>query len=232
MHRADDRVWRDQRRVDTRACSHGALRFLGMVEQFLWKLHRPRNTRDTPIELAVDEIGAAPEEQTDRRSNDQIVAEVRPRDFVPVRVVKGEQQQAKHPAVAGHAALPDAQDRQRLAQHFWFIEENVAEASANDHAKERAAGDKVADSLWRKIGIPAFGQPKENEIAGDESQHISQTVPSRTNVVVNPKNDRIEAVQIVGEHSVWWRLSLMSVLPAIKTRVIPSREDGEGPHRG
>ena len=93
--------------------------------------------------------------------------------------------------MARHATFPDAQDRERLAQHFGLVKENVAEAPANDHAKERAAGDEVADSLRRKIGIPAFGKPKENEIAGDECEHISKAVPSRPDIVVDPKNDGI-----------------------------------------
>ena len=95
----------------------------------------------------------------------QIVAEICPRDFVPVRVVQSEKQQTKHSAVAGHSAFPNAKDRQRLAQHFGFVEENVAETPADDHAKQRAASDEVADSLRGQIGVSAFGQPKEEQIA-------------------------------------------------------------------
>src|SRR6266478_5738440 len=87
------------------------VRFLRMIEQFLWKLHRPGNVRDAPIQFAVDEIGAASKEQANRRSYDQIVAQVRPRDFVLVRVVQREGQQAKHPAVARHSPFPYAQNR-------------------------------------------------------------------------------------------------------------------------
>src|SRR5215469_8450459 len=119
-----------------------------------------------------------------------------------MRVIKSESQQAEHPAVAGHSALPDAQDRQWLAQHFRLVKENVTEPAANDHAKERAAGDKVADPLRRQIGVPSFGQPKENEIAGDEREHISQAIPSGSDIAVNPKNDRIQIVEVVREHFV------------------------------
>src|SRR5213593_2333144 len=225
MHCADDRVRGGQRWINLRARRHCTLRFLRMIEQFFWELHCPGNIRDPPIKLAVDEISAAPEEQPDRRGHNKIIAKVRPRDFVPVRVIKSESQQAEHPAVAGHPAFPDAQDRQRLAQHFWLVEKNVAEAPAYDYAKERAARDKVAHSLRRQIGVAAFGQPKENKIAGDECEHIGKAVPSRTDIVVDPKNDRIEIVQIVGKHLVW-RLSLMSLIPAIKTRVIPNECEG------
>src|SRR5262249_59420882 len=103
---------------------------LGMMEQFLRELHCPGNIRDAPIKLAIDEISAAPEEQPNRSGHNQIVAQVCPRDFVPVRIVKRERQKPDHSSVARHTAFPDAQDRQRLTQHFWFVEENVAEAPA------------------------------------------------------------------------------------------------------
>src|ERR1700757_70193 len=159
VHGINNRVWRRECWIDSRACSYRALRFLRMIEQFLWKLHGPRNIRDASIQFAIDKVSAAPKEQANRRSNDQIVAKVCPRDFVPVRVVKSESQQAKHTAVARHTALPDAQDRERLAQHFRFVEEDVTEPSANDHAKECAAGDKIAHLLRWKVGIPAFSKP-------------------------------------------------------------------------
>src|SRR5436853_73355 len=77
-----------------------------------------------------------------------------------------------------------------------------------------------------KLGVAAFGQPKKNKIAGNECEYISQPIPSWPDTVVNPKNNRIQAVQVVGEHSVCWRLSLMSLTPAIKTRVIPNECEG------
>src|SRR5438552_4913922 len=79
--------WRGQRGIDLRARCDCALGFLGMIEQYFWELHCPRNICDAPIKFAVDEIGAATEEQTDRRGNDQIIAEISPRDFVTVSVI-------------------------------------------------------------------------------------------------------------------------------------------------
>src|SRR3954451_14372932 len=98
-----------------------------MIDQFLWKLHRPRNITDPSVKLTIHEVRALSEEQSQRRSYDEIIAEIQPRNFVTSRVIKREEQQPEHPAVTRHAAFPDAQDRQRLAQHFWLVEENVAE---------------------------------------------------------------------------------------------------------
>jgi hypothetical protein len=92
VDRIDDRVWRRERWINLRTSCYSPIRFLRMIEQFLWKLHCPGNIRDAPIKLAIDEVGAAPKEQTNRRSNDKVVAEIHPRDLVPVRVIEGESQ--------------------------------------------------------------------------------------------------------------------------------------------
>src|SRR5262249_56094394 len=93
-----------------------------MIEQFLRELYCPRNICDPPVKLAINEIRAAPEEQSEWRGHNQIVAQIHPRDFVAARVVKREQQQGQHTAVARHAAFPNAQDRQRLPHHFPLLE--------------------------------------------------------------------------------------------------------------
>src|SRR6266403_3004459 len=108
VYRIDNRFRRCECRIDLRAGGHSPLRFLRMVEQFLWKLHCPGNIRYPPIEFAVDKIGAAPKEQSNRRCDDEIVAEVHPRDFMSMGVVQREKQQAEHAAMARHAAFPDA----------------------------------------------------------------------------------------------------------------------------
>src|SRR5438067_8953087 len=218
IHRADNCVRRGQRWIDLRARHDSAIRFCGMIEQLLWKLHCPGNICDASIKFSVDEIGAAAKEQTNRRSYDQIIAQVRPRDFVPVRVVKSEEQQPEHPAVARHSAFPHTQDRQWLAQHFGFVEKDVTEPTTDDHTEKRAARDEVSDSLRGQIGKPALGEPEEKEIAGDKSEHICEPVPTRSDIVVDPKNKRIEIVQIISEHRCG--LSLKSAIVAIKTRIL------------
>src|SRR5256886_106689 len=54
IHRADDRVRRSQRWIDLRARRDGAICFRGMIEQLLWKLHRPRKICDASIKFSVD----------------------------------------------------------------------------------------------------------------------------------------------------------------------------------
>src|SRR5262249_42422248 len=112
-----------------------------MIEQFLRELYCPRNICDPPVKLAIDEIRAAPEEQSEWRGYNQIAAEIHPGVFVATRVEKREQQQPQHPAVARHAPSPNAQDRQRLAQHSRLVKKNVPGAPADDHPEKRAAGD-------------------------------------------------------------------------------------------
>ena len=119
---------------------------------------------------------------------------------MPVREIQSEKQYANHSAVARHSAFPNTEDRQRLAQHFGLVEENVAETPADDHAKQRAASDEVAHSLRRQISKAALSKPQKKEIAGNKSEHVSQAVPPGANIVGDPKNNWIEIVQIIREH--------------------------------
>src|SRR6266849_9020514 len=145
MNRSDDRFRRGERRIDLHASGDRAVRFGWMIEQFLRELHRTRKICSASIKFAVNKIGAPAKEQSERRSHTKIVAQIPPRNFVTARVIKRESQQPDHSAVARNSTLPDTQDRQRLTQHLRFVEKNVTEPPADDHAKERAASDEVAN---------------------------------------------------------------------------------------
>src|SRR6266568_4676427 len=186
---SDNRVRRCQRWINLCAQCDRAIRFGGTIEQFFWKLHRPGNVCDAAIKFSIDEIGAAAKKQTKRRSHDKIVSQVHPRNFMSMRVVKSEEQQSDHPAVARHSAFPNSQDRQRLPQHFGFIEKNVTEPSPDNDSEKRRASNKVSDFCYGQIGEPAFGQPEEKDVAGDKREHIRQAVPTRADVIVNPKDN-------------------------------------------
>src|SRR2546427_5142086 len=141
-----------------------AIRFGRIIEKLFWKLHRPRNICDAPVKFSIDEISAAAKEQTNRRSYDQIVAQVQPRDFVPMRVIESEEQQPDHPAMARHSAFPHAQNRQRLAQHFGLVEKDVTEPTANDHTEKGAPRDEISDSLGGEICKPPVCEAEGKEI--------------------------------------------------------------------
>ena len=100
VHRTDDRTRRSQRWINSRARRHGPIGGRGMIEQFLRELHCPWEICDPPVKFSVDKIGAAPEEKTNRCGYNQIIAEICPRDFVPMCVIKSKQQQSKHSPVA------------------------------------------------------------------------------------------------------------------------------------
>src|SRR5438034_7063352 len=84
VHGADNRLRGRQRGINSRACSDCAVGFGRMIEQLFWKLHCPGNICHAPVKFAVDEVGAPAKEQTKRRGYDQVVAQVQPRDFVPM----------------------------------------------------------------------------------------------------------------------------------------------------
>ena len=120
------------------------------------ELHCPRNVRGASVEFAVNEVRAAPEKQTDRRSDHECVPQICPGKFVPARVIKSERKNANHSAVTGHAAFPYPQDRERLAQHFRFIKEDVADSSAEQHTEERRPSNEIADPLRWQVAVAAL----------------------------------------------------------------------------
>src|SRR5205823_1009213 len=174
MDSGDNRFRRGERWINLTARRNCAVRFCRMFEQFFWKLDRPGNAGNATVKLAVNEISAAAKEQTDRRSHAKIVSQIHPRNLMSVRVVKGEEQQPNHPAVARHSAFPYSQDRQWRAQHFGIVKENVTEPPADDDAEKSGAGNEVSDPLHGQIGISAFGQPEKKDKAGDKCQDIGQ----------------------------------------------------------
>src|SRR5262249_31253521 len=71
----------------------------------------------------------------------------------------------------------------------------------DNHTKQRRAGNEVAHFRNRQIGKAPLRELPVNEIAANKREHISQSVPTRTDVVVNPKNQRIEIVNVISEHA-------------------------------
>src|SRR5437763_1064273 len=104
--------------------------------------------------------------------------------------------------MAGHATFPNAENRQRLTQHLGLVEKNVAEPAADDDTKERGSGDEIADSRRRQIGESAQCKFSINEITAKERENVGQTVPPRSDTVVNAKDQRIEIVNVISEHRV------------------------------
>src|ERR1700693_5960959 len=109
-NRGDNRIRRSEGRIEFRASRDGLLRFADIFRELFRKLHRPGNIGRSPVKLAVDEIGAAPKEQTERRSDDEIIAQISPRKLVAARIKEREEKYAEHAAVARHSAFPDPQD--------------------------------------------------------------------------------------------------------------------------
>src|SRR5438067_138862 len=143
----DNRFRRTERWINLTARRNCAVRFCRMVEQFFWKLDRPGNAGNATVKLAVNEISAAAKEQTDRRSHAKIVSQIHPRNLMSVRVVKGEEQQPNHPAVARHSTFPHPQDRQWRAQHFGIVKEDVTEPATDDDAEKRGTSNKISYSF-------------------------------------------------------------------------------------
>jgi hypothetical protein len=176
----------------------------------------PRNAGHPAIQLAVDEIRTAAEKQSDGRDNTEIIARIRPGQFVPTRINEGEDDDADDATVARHSAFPNPQNRNRIPQHLGLVKKDVTEAAADHHSEERDPGDEIAQGRLWEIEIAAPRKHAEEQICEEEGEHIRHPVPAGPDIIPEPEDERIEIVQVIGEHLAV-RYSAMLLRAAIDT---------------
>ena len=95
------------------------------------KDHRPVGIACTAEQLAIDEIGDAPEEKPDRYGCRYGIADFEKGDSAPPGEQRHGDQHAEQAAMEGHAALPDRQNFAGMGEvEFGAVEEDVTEPSA------------------------------------------------------------------------------------------------------
>src|SRR2546422_11287045 len=112
----------------------------------------PGHIGDAPVQLAVDEVADAPQSQADRDGRGGQVGDAVERiSFAPAEGANSADD-AEQPSVEGHPAFPDRQELRRMVEVVGqVVEEDVAEAAAEDHAKS-GVQDEVMRSEERRVG--------------------------------------------------------------------------------
>ena len=134
-------------------------------------------------ELAVDEIGDAPEEQADRRHHRRHVEHGERVEPAPAREEHDGEHRSEEAAVKRHAAAPDREDLQRLREiGAEIVEQHVADPSAQ-HDAQRHPDDQVVHvrRLGLAQGAPEIGFCGEAlgiEPAAEQARHIGKRVPA------------------------------------------------------
>ena len=115
-------------------------------------------------------------------------------------------QHADEPAVKRHAAFPDAQDHQRIGDHFGrAVEQDPAEPAAEDHA-DGGEEDQVID-VGRRPGRAGLRRAASAEPPRDgEADHVHQAVPAdreRADGAERADRDEDGVDRRVGNHCCW-----------------------------
>ena len=174
---------------------------LRQIERFLRELHRPRHRRSPAVEFAIDEVRAAPEKQTDRRDDCDVIRQAQPRNVLPPPVKKDGEGEPDHSAVTRHPAVPDAKDKKRIDQQLSrAIEEHVTKPAADDHAQRRSENE-VANFFRGQSAVAALRQPAQKEKAAEKSEQIRETVPANAKVRSELDHERTEIIEVVGDQS-------------------------------
>src|SRR3546814_4181687 len=99
---------------------------------------RPGHGRRPAPQLAVHEIGEAAEEEAEGHDAGDIVAEAQEIQLFLARHVPDGEQHADDSAVQRHAAVPELEDLDRMAEVIAeIVEEAIADAPADDDAEHR-----------------------------------------------------------------------------------------------
>ncbi|GAC1628399.1 MAG: hypothetical protein NVS9B10_18320 [Nevskia sp.] len=156
--------------------------------------HAPGQGRRRAPEFAVDEVADAAGEQADRHADRDEIRDRPERQLVLQRVDLHRDEHADQSAMKRHAALPDAEDHERIAQKNEMagfvdvVEKRVADAAAEYHA-EHAVEQHVGD---------AFGCPvTQVRIAAANAAQVPE--PEKPEQVGNAVPAHAERTQMQGD---------------------------------
>ena len=160
--------------------------------------HADGRIRHAAIELAVDEIGAAAEEQADRRGAGDEIDQRQEGDLLGAAEEQEGEDGAEHAAMEGHAAFPQAQYmRGMLNIIVRFVEEHIADAAA-EHDAEHRPYHHVVERRLGQAGDGALGMfLRQHPPAEQDAADIGQRIPAYGQRA-ELKGDRVDMRK--GEH--------------------------------
>src|SRR6185295_9839342 len=99
---------------------------------------RPGDSRRGTPQFLIHEIGEAAEEQAEGHATGDIIVDAKPRQLLLAREIQDAERRADDAAVKRHAAIPQLQNFDRMAEILpEIVEQHVAEAAAEENS-ERA----------------------------------------------------------------------------------------------
>ena len=150
-------------------------------------------------------FAALPEKQPERTDHAQAVTPAGPRDLLLFRVKPGENHQSKNAAMAGHPALPDAQNQQRILGELPHPalaggKKDVSQPPAQKHAEQGARRDEIPDFLRFHHPQPAPRQIPQQQETRHKARQIGQPIPPQRQPTVNRQRHRIQIMHVSRKH--------------------------------
>src|SRR5690606_4876220 len=139
---------------------------LGRHDRRVAEYDAPRRVRFAPPQLAIDEVGDAPEAQAEGDGGRRDVEERERRLAAPPREDRDGENGADEAAVGRHAALPAAQEVARVLEVVaGLVEQRVAEAAAEHDAADQP-DQEIVDVGNREGRFPCPKAAVGYELAG------------------------------------------------------------------
>ena len=144
--------------------------------------HGKGNARvDTPPQLTVDEVAqtACPETKRDQRCDK--IGNLEEVAFGAFGKNHHHQDHPNQAAVEGHAAVPDAEQIERVIQEYReVIEQHISNSATQEHAEE-ARIEQVFNFVFSPAAARTAGATAREPHGKNEAHQVHQTVPVKRN---------------------------------------------------
>ena len=141
------------------------------------KDHAPGQIGRLAPQLAVDKVGAAPQAQGQRSTDDREVCQSPGVELVHAAHDDAAQDAAHQATVEAHASLVGGKDLERVGQIVAItVKDDVKQARADNKAKDRADHD-ARQVINRNVEAPTTLRAVHNDRREQSADHVGQAVP-------------------------------------------------------
>ncbi len=142
--------------------------------------NRPKNN---PIGAAVTRLSPTPVQEM----------------WLTPGVNPAENDESQNTAVAGHSAVPNTKDPQRIFKdHVGAVEKYVTDPAAGEHSKKGCVKDEIGDFAFAERAIAFPGEPLDQIKSSDETCQVGQSIPANAKLFIKSNDKRVQVMNPEG----------------------------------
>jgi len=197
-------------RIGGRDLKEGVLKILlvAVLEKRFGKLDGPPfvRTRRRAVEFPVDEIGDPPEENTQRCHDTDAITQPGPGELMPPGIIEREKHDSQDSAMGRHSPIPHPDNGHGILRDDAptiprnHVEQDVADPSSDENPEDCGVSYDIRHLLLLDHPKLSSGKSHQDQIGHEKAHDIGKTIPAKLDRFRDLKDDRIEIVDVAGEH--------------------------------